>query len=165
MSPLRKCLKHPGTYLALFGALVALAGADSFRPPEHQLSARAYIVLVRGYTACGPSSADRLRAMPLPPHLFPLLHRSSANIRTAQRFCTHCGATVALPQCRARGHRRPTAGVVALVANLRIILKLKAMPAALWQDIFSLTCPRVGSDPPVVWRALSRHAILFALEP
>jgi putative membrane protein insertion efficiency factor len=53
MSPLRKCLKHPGTFLALFGALVALAGADSFRPPEHQLSARAYIVLVRGYQHVG----------------------------------------------------------------------------------------------------------------
>jgi len=53
MPPLRKCLKHPGTYLALFGALVALAGADSFRPPERQLSARTYIVLVRGYQHVG----------------------------------------------------------------------------------------------------------------
>jgi hypothetical protein len=160
MSPLRKCLKHPGTYLALFGALVALAGADSFRPPEHQLSANLHCSGAR-LPACGPASADRLRAMPLPPHLFPLLHRSSANIRTAQGFCTHCGATVALPQCRAPGHRRPAAGVVDLGANLRIILKSKAMPAVLWQDISR--SPALASAPTHPLSAARSGAMRFCL--
>ena len=53
MPPLRKRLKHPGTYLALLGLLVAVTCADSFRSPDHQLSARAYIALVRGYQHVG----------------------------------------------------------------------------------------------------------------
>jgi uncharacterized protein len=53
MSPLRKRLKHPGTYLVLLGIIVAGAFADSFRPPDHQLSARVYIALVRGYQSVG----------------------------------------------------------------------------------------------------------------
>ena len=59
MPPLRKCLKHPGTYLALFGLLVSMAGADSFRAPDHQLSARAYVALVHGYQHVGrPVAAE-----------------------------------------------------------------------------------------------------------
>jgi len=49
MSPLRKCLKHPGLYL---GLLVLAAGAvwmDSLRTPQLQLSARAYVVFVHVY--------------------------------------------------------------------------------------------------------------------
>lgn len=53
MPPLRKYLKHPGTYLALFGVLMAIAGADSFRPPDQQLCARAYVAVVRGYQTVG----------------------------------------------------------------------------------------------------------------
>ena len=53
MPPLRKRLKHPGTYLALLGFLVAGACADSFRLPDRQLSARAYIALVHGYQSLG----------------------------------------------------------------------------------------------------------------
>ena len=49
MSPLRKLLKHPATYLALLGLLAGSVYADSFRPPDRQLAARAYISLVRGY--------------------------------------------------------------------------------------------------------------------
>ena len=53
MSPLRKLLKHPATYLAILGLLAGSALADSFRLPERQLAARAYIVLVRGYQRLG----------------------------------------------------------------------------------------------------------------
>jgi putative membrane protein insertion efficiency factor len=53
MPTLRKFLKHPGTYLALLGLIVASAYADSFRPPSHQLSASAYIALVHGYQGVG----------------------------------------------------------------------------------------------------------------
>src|ERR1700693_4645187 len=49
MSTLRKSLKHPGTYLALLTLTVAAVYADSFRPPDHQVSARAYIALVHSY--------------------------------------------------------------------------------------------------------------------
>ena len=60
MSPLRKCLKHPGTYLALLGLLVAGAYADSFRLPDHQLSARIYIDLVRSYQSVGRPIVTRI---------------------------------------------------------------------------------------------------------
>ncbi len=53
MSPLRKLLKHPATYLAILGLLAGSALADSFRPPEQQLAARVYIVMVRGYQRVG----------------------------------------------------------------------------------------------------------------
>jgi putative membrane protein insertion efficiency factor len=53
MSPLRKLLKHPATYLALLGLVAGSVCADSFRPPERQLSARVYIVLVSGYQRLG----------------------------------------------------------------------------------------------------------------
>jgi putative membrane protein insertion efficiency factor len=53
MSPLRKLLKHPATYLALLGLVAGSALADSFRPPERQLAARTYVVLVRGYQGLG----------------------------------------------------------------------------------------------------------------
>jgi putative membrane protein insertion efficiency factor len=59
MSTLRKCVKHPGTYLALLGLILSAAWADSFRSPDRQLSARAYVVLVRGYQSVGsPVAAD-----------------------------------------------------------------------------------------------------------
>jgi putative membrane protein insertion efficiency factor len=53
MPTLRKSLSHPGTYLALLGLLLAVGVADSFRPPDRQLSARAYIAVVRGYQSWG----------------------------------------------------------------------------------------------------------------
>lgn len=53
MSPLRKLVKHPATYLAILGLLAGCALTDSFRPPERQLVSRAYIVLVRGYQRVG----------------------------------------------------------------------------------------------------------------
>ena len=49
MSTLRKSLKHPGTYLALLALTAAAVCADSFRLPDHQVSARAYIALVHSY--------------------------------------------------------------------------------------------------------------------
>ena len=53
MSPPRKLLKHPATYLAILGLLAGSVFADSFRPPERQLAARVYIVLVRAYQRAG----------------------------------------------------------------------------------------------------------------
>jgi uncharacterized protein len=53
MSPLRKRLNQPGTYLALLGLLVAVTCADSFRLPDRQLSARAYVAVVHGYQSLG----------------------------------------------------------------------------------------------------------------
>jgi len=53
MPPLRKCLKHPASYLALLGLAVALVCADSWRAPERQLVARAYIAAVHAYQQMG----------------------------------------------------------------------------------------------------------------
>ena len=53
MSPLRKCLKEPATYLALLGVVAVGACADSFRNPDRQLTARAWVALVRGYQSVG----------------------------------------------------------------------------------------------------------------
>ena len=53
MSPLRKLLKHPATYLAILGLLAGSVLADSLRPPERQLTARIYIVVVRAYQRVG----------------------------------------------------------------------------------------------------------------
>lgn len=55
MSPLRKLLKHPATYLAILGLLAGSVLADSLRPPERQLTARIYIVVVRAYQRVGNS--------------------------------------------------------------------------------------------------------------
>ncbi len=49
MPTLRKCLRHPGIYLALLGLTVALGMADGFRAPERQLTGPAYIALVHLY--------------------------------------------------------------------------------------------------------------------
>ncbi|MGH9547288.1 MAG: membrane protein insertion efficiency factor YidD [Terriglobales bacterium] len=53
MSPLRKLLRQPATYLALLGVVAASVYADSFRRPDRQLTARVYIALVRDYQRVG----------------------------------------------------------------------------------------------------------------
>jgi uncharacterized protein len=53
MSPLRKLLKHPATYLAILALLTAAACADSFQRPDRQLTSRVYITLVRVYQSVG----------------------------------------------------------------------------------------------------------------
>jgi putative membrane protein insertion efficiency factor len=53
MSPLRKCLKHPGTYLALVGLAFVLVALDGLSAPTHQLAAPAYIALVHMYQHAG----------------------------------------------------------------------------------------------------------------
>ena len=53
MSPLRKLLRHPGTYLAILALLGAAAYADSLRSPDRQLTSRVYINLVRSYQSVG----------------------------------------------------------------------------------------------------------------
>ena len=49
MSTLRKCLKNPGWYLAVLVLGFALLAVDATREPKRQISARAYIGLVREY--------------------------------------------------------------------------------------------------------------------
>jgi len=101
--------------------------------------------------ACGRPVLTGLRTMPLPPHLFPLLHRKQCKHTDSQRFChslwRNCG--VAAVPCP--GHRRPAAGVVALGRKPPIILKLKAMPAVLWQEHFSLPRPASAPNPLAAW--------------
>jgi putative membrane protein insertion efficiency factor len=53
MSPLRKLLKHPATYLAILVLLAAAVYADSFQRPDRQLASGVYIALVRGYQRVG----------------------------------------------------------------------------------------------------------------
>lgn len=53
MPTLRKYLKRPETYLAALFILFALGLLDSFRRPERQVTARAYIGAVRVYQAVG----------------------------------------------------------------------------------------------------------------
>src|SRR5712664_4011529 len=53
MSALRKSLKKPQTYLALWLCLVALTVGDSFRSPGSQITGRLYIAGVHLYQAVG----------------------------------------------------------------------------------------------------------------
>jgi putative membrane protein insertion efficiency factor len=50
---LRQRLKQPGTYLTLLAITVALASADTYRPPSDQLMARAYVAVVVVYQRVG----------------------------------------------------------------------------------------------------------------
>lgn len=49
MSTLRKCLKLPQTYFAVFVVLLALAAVDSTRAAQNQWTAKAYLSAVRLY--------------------------------------------------------------------------------------------------------------------
>ena len=51
MSALRRGLKRPETYLAVFAVFVMAAAADTFRPADRQVSSRGYIGLVDFYQA------------------------------------------------------------------------------------------------------------------
>jgi uncharacterized protein len=53
MPTLRKCLRHPGTYLALLGLILAAVVADSLRPPDREVSAHVYVAMVRAYRTAG----------------------------------------------------------------------------------------------------------------
>lgn len=53
MSSLRKCLRHPGTYLGLLVLTAGLAVADSYRAPDKQIGARLYVTAVEGYQDVG----------------------------------------------------------------------------------------------------------------
>ena len=53
MSALRQRLKNPRTWVLLALVLLVLAGADSFRPPDRQITAWAYIGAVHGYQRWG----------------------------------------------------------------------------------------------------------------
>src|SRR5438270_8264645 len=60
MPTLWKFLKYPGTYLALFGLVLAGGYADTLRRPDRQLSSRTYIALVRSYQILGSPAVTRL---------------------------------------------------------------------------------------------------------
>lgn len=49
MPTLRRRLKRPETYLAVFALLVLAAAVDAFRPASRQVSARVYVGLVEFY--------------------------------------------------------------------------------------------------------------------
>src|SRR5262245_26559350 len=49
MPTLRQRLKRPETFLALFLVILVLAGLDSFRQPDRQLTAHLYIAAVHAY--------------------------------------------------------------------------------------------------------------------
>lgn len=67
MPPLRQLLKHPGTYLLIFGLLGALAVADTLRAPGAQWTARAYDFALRGYQAqISPHLARHVRCRFVP---------------------------------------------------------------------------------------------------
>jgi putative membrane protein insertion efficiency factor len=54
MSPLRQRLRKPRTWVFLvLILLVVAAGADSFRPPDRQITAKIYIGAVHGYQRWG----------------------------------------------------------------------------------------------------------------
>jgi hypothetical protein len=62
MSTLWKCLRHPGTYLALLVLLASLVLLDGLRKPDRQFSGPAYITLVHAYQKEGrPLLEGRVR--------------------------------------------------------------------------------------------------------
>jgi len=48
---MRECLKRPETYLFFLAVLILAVAADALRPPNRQVSARAYVELVDFYQA------------------------------------------------------------------------------------------------------------------
>lgn len=59
MSPLRKCLTRPHTYLAILACFWAAAILDSYRPPPHQWTSKAYVKAVRLYQKYGRPVTSR----------------------------------------------------------------------------------------------------------
>ena len=59
MSPLRKCLKKPHTYLAMLGCFCAAAALDSYRSPSNQWTAKIYIEAVHLYQEYGRPISGR----------------------------------------------------------------------------------------------------------
>jgi putative component of membrane protein insertase Oxa1/YidC/SpoIIIJ protein YidD len=55
MPSLRQRLKRPETFLGILLVLLVLAGIDSFRQPDRQITARLYIAAVHGYQHYGRS--------------------------------------------------------------------------------------------------------------
>ena len=53
MPALRKCLTHPGTYLALLALLGLLTAFDILRPPQRQVTARIYLSALDMYQQYG----------------------------------------------------------------------------------------------------------------
>ena len=53
MSSLRKCLKHPGTYLVVLVFAAMLVALDGLRAPDRQWASAAYIGLVNVYQHSG----------------------------------------------------------------------------------------------------------------
>ena len=62
MSSLRKCLRHPGTYLALLAVGFAAIGVDSGRAPGQQFFAGGYVRAVHAYQGfLSPQLAGHVR--------------------------------------------------------------------------------------------------------
>ena len=62
MSPLRRSLKNPKTWLAFFGTLFLLTVLDTCRAPAHQVTGSVYVAGVRVYQKLGrPLLKDHVR--------------------------------------------------------------------------------------------------------
>ena len=59
MSPLRKCLSDPRSYLLLLSLLAVLAFADTLRSPGRQITAQSYIKIVGAYQRVGSPLLSR----------------------------------------------------------------------------------------------------------
>jgi len=154
MPPLRKCLKHPGAYLALLGLLVAGTCADSFRLPDRQLSARTYIALVHGYQSLGrPVVAGVVQC-----RFRPTCSRYS--IEAVQKYGLRKGLALTsarLLRCRGAVPLGPATRCSRwspVSPSLRITLILKALPAKSSECVCRMVALEFGC-----------RAILFALEP
>lgn len=54
----KQLIRHPGTYLAILAGFVVLTVADTFRPPQSQVTAKIYVASVRVYQAVGRPLLD-----------------------------------------------------------------------------------------------------------
>jgi uncharacterized protein len=99
MSTLRKCLRHPGTYLGLCALVGALIVFDGLRAPDRQLTGPAYIALVHVYQANGrPLLEGRVKC-----RFNPTCSNYSIEAVRRHGFTRGIGLTVArLWRCRSR---------------------------------------------------------------
>ena len=58
MPTLRKCLKHPGAYLAVIALVALVLAGDSLRPPEKQWSVDVYLAMVHAYQRAGSPALE-----------------------------------------------------------------------------------------------------------
>lgn len=90
MPILRQRLKRPQTILGLLVVLLVLAGIDSFRQPDRQLTARIYVAAVHGYQHYGRSMLSGLIACRYDPTC------SMYSIQAVQKYGIRWGLVLSL---------------------------------------------------------------------